>query len=227
MLRLRGLDRVEADRRAPHVHADPRRRILRVAVLRARCATGPPARTARSMPSSAKIARLVAARPMTTSAFGLAFSASSLAVMIAGRIAHPDDLDVGLAFSKAVLVGLESGRSRAPCTRSAGSSALRRRTQRTAALRREQAAEGANTNAMGLLLSGTQSVGAAGQTAICRLTPRPDGGDGDDAAAQPARAMCRVSDASARPVYAAAILRVNDFLQIVDNLHHARLIATC
>ncbi len=34
-----------------------------------------------SMPSFSKIARLVAARPMMTSAFGFAFSASSLAVM--------------------------------------------------------------------------------------------------------------------------------------------------
>ena len=50
---------------------------------------------------------LVAATPMITSAFGAAFSARILAVMIAGRIAHPRELDVGIRLVEAFLVGLQ------------------------------------------------------------------------------------------------------------------------
>jgi hypothetical protein len=55
-----------------------------------------------SMPSASKMARLVAATPMTTSAFGLAFSASKRAVMTPVESRTQVILIPGFAFSKAV-----------------------------------------------------------------------------------------------------------------------------
>ena len=53
------------------------------------------------MPSLSKIAMLVAATPITTSAFGLAFSASSLAVMTPVESRTQVISMSGFAFSKA------------------------------------------------------------------------------------------------------------------------------
>jgi hypothetical protein len=54
------------------------------------------------MPSVSKMARLVAATPITTSAFGLAFSASRRAVMMPVESLTQVIETSGLAFSKAV-----------------------------------------------------------------------------------------------------------------------------
>jgi len=53
------------------------------------------------MPSLSKIAMLVAATPMMTSAFGLPFSASSFAVMMPVESRTQVISIVGLAFSNA------------------------------------------------------------------------------------------------------------------------------
>ena len=78
-----------------------------VAVLRRDARQALSARTARSMPSLSNTARLVAASAQTTSAFGLAFSASSFAVMTPVESRTQLISMSGFALLNAFLVGLE------------------------------------------------------------------------------------------------------------------------
>ena len=102
-----GLRRVEADRGEPGVHADPRRRLGLVAEARLQLLDALRRIGHRAGPLCSSSSRLVAARPHTTSAWGLAFSARSLAVMTPGRVADPLDLDVRMVLVEARGVLLE------------------------------------------------------------------------------------------------------------------------
>ncbi len=102
-----GLDRVEAQGRGPDVHADPLRRIGRIAHQSARCRRARPAHRACSMPSLSSSISEVAARPITTSACGLRLLGQKLGGDDAGRIADPVDVDAGIGGLEGRLVGLE------------------------------------------------------------------------------------------------------------------------